>query len=113
MLEIIQLIKLTMAMVVSRALGHCLRGKAVARISSSALTRSIFSSTSPVSKKAWDGGLADEYKFWNREESTSGQAQMVLDMSPESIQKEARILCLAADDDEANNVSLLSLEGGL
>jgi hypothetical protein len=46
--------------------------------------------------------LADEYKFWNREESTSGQAQMVLDMSPESIQKEARILCLAADDDEAN-----------
>lgn len=92
-----------MAMVVSRALGHCLRGKAVARISSSArITRSIFSSTSPVSKKAWDGGLADEYKFWNREESTSGQAQMVLDMSPESIQKEARILCLAADDDEAN-----------
>ena len=75
-------------MFVSRALGNCLRGKAVARISSSTrITRSIFSSTSPVSKKAWDGGLADEYKFWNREESTSGQAQMVLDMSPEAYKK--------------------------
>lgn len=45
----------------------------------------------------------DEYKYWNREESKHGEASYVLNMSPESVQKEARILCLAADDDAANS----------
>ncbi|KAL3775201.1 hypothetical protein HJC23_008294 [Cyclotella cryptica] len=59
--------------------------------------------TSPLlHKKAWDPSL-DQYKYWNREESKKGEASYVLDMSPESIQKEARILCLAAEDDHANN----------
>lgn len=64
--------------------------------------RSIFSSSTPMLKKAWGGAQSNELKFWNREESKSGQAAMVLDMSPESIQKEARILCLSAVDDDAN-----------
>ena len=54
------------------------------------------------SKKAWDPSLRD-YKYWNREESKHGEASYVLDMSPESVQREARILCLAASDDVAND----------
>lgn len=42
----------------------------------------------------------DEYKYWNRENSKHGEASYVLDMSPESIQREARILCLADVDDD-------------
>ena len=74
-------------------------------------SRSISSASTPMLKKAWDT-QADQYKFWNREESISGQAQMMLDMSPESIQKEARILCLSADDDAANNPLLDKLPFG-
>eukprot|EP00571_Detonula_confervacea_P014272 CAMPEP_0172300514 /NCGR_PEP_ID=MMETSP1058-20130122/2587_1 /TAXON_ID=83371 /ORGANISM="Detonula confervacea, Strain CCMP 353" /LENGTH=435 /DNA_ID=CAMNT_0013010309 /DNA_START=36 /DNA_END=1343 /DNA_ORIENTATION=- len=65
-------------------------------------TRRFYSPTSSSLKKAWDPSL-DEYKYWNRENSKHGEASYVLDMSPESIQKEARILCLAADDDDANS----------
>lgn len=85
-------------------LGRGLASSSVKRSSLRQSThRSLYSaSTSPLLKKAWDS-QADEYKFWNREESISGQASMVLEMSPESIQKEARILCLAADDDTANS----------
>mmetsp|Transcript_22535 Transcript_22535/g.31605 ORF Transcript_22535/g.31605 Transcript_22535/m.31605 type:complete len:410 (-) Transcript_22535:60-1289(-) len=43
------------------------------------------------------------YKFWNREESTPGQFSYLLEISPESIQKEARIISLTAPDDEANH----------
>ena len=75
-------------------------------------SRSIYSGSAVIQKKAWDT-QADEYKFWNREESTlHGQAQMVLDMSPDSIQKEARILCLSADDDAANKPLLDKLPFG-
>ncbi|KAL9178244.1 hypothetical protein ACHAXT_001788 [Thalassiosira profunda] len=61
-----------------------------------------YSHTPAALKKAWDPSL-DEYKYWNRETSKHGEASYVLDMSPESIQKEARILCLAAADDVANS----------
>jgi hypothetical protein len=86
-----------------------------------------YTNSSAVQKRAWDPSL-EQYKYWNREESKKGEgenysvvqvstynrrfhlqniivlslASYVLDMSPESIQKEARILCLAAEDDEAN-----------
>lgn len=63
-------------------------------------SRRFYSPSSSLLKKAWDPSL-DEYKYWNREESKHGEASYVLDMSPESIQKEARILCLASDDDDA------------
>lgn len=103
--------------IISRALGRQIGGLSrLSRLSSLAdhhsgskvvafapvsARRSICSST-PMLKKAWDT-QADQYKFWNREDSISGQAQMMLDMSPDSIQKEARILCLSADDDAAND----------
>ena len=60
---------------------------------------SIYRYYSPSSthyKKAWD---PQEYKYWNREESKHGEASFTLDMSPESCQKEARIVALAKDDD--------------
>ncbi|KAL7548074.1 hypothetical protein ACHAWF_011360 [Thalassiosira exigua] len=75
-------------------------GGAQLRLPSSPSARS-YSGSSPLRKKAWDPSL-DEYKYWNREESKHGEASYVLDMSPESIQREARILCLAADDDRAS-----------
>jgi phosphoglycerate dehydrogenase-like enzyme len=44
-----------------------------------------------------------QYKFWNREESTEkGKFSYLLEISPESIQREARILSLSGPDDEAN-----------
>ena len=55
-----------------------------------------YSPSSTQYKKAWD---PQEYKYWNREESKHGEASFTLDMSPESIQKEARIVALAKDDD--------------
>ena len=58
----------------------------------------FYSPSSTLSKKAWDP-ILDEYKYWNREESKHGEASFTLEMSPESIQKEARILALAKDDD--------------
>ncbi|KAL7520699.1 hypothetical protein ACHAWX_005414 [Stephanocyclus meneghinianus] len=71
------------------------------RLSSNTVLRAY--TVSPrLAKKAWDPSL-DQYKYWNREDSKKGEASYVLDMSPESIQKEARILCLAAENDDANN----------
>ena len=63
--------------------------------------RRFYSPSAPSLKKAWIG--SHEYKYWNREESKHGEASYILDMSPESIQREARIICLAADDDDANS----------
>ena len=56
-----------------------------------------------LQKKAWEPSL-DEYKYRNREESKHGEASYVLDMSPESIQREARIIALAkSDTDRCSN----------
>ena len=64
--------------------------------------RRFYSPSPALKKQAWDPAL-EEYKYWNREESKHGEASYVLDMSPESIQREARILCLADEDDVANS----------
>jgi len=67
--------------------------------SQSTPTRRFYSPSTSLKKQAWDPSL-DEYKYWNRENSKHGEASYVLDMSPESIQREARILCLADVDDD-------------
>ncbi|KAL7428062.1 hypothetical protein ACHAXM_001113 [Skeletonema potamos] len=107
--------------VTSRAVGRCVGefsrlspqtfNYSPGRILSKSACRSIYSASTPISKKAWSP-QSDQYKFWNREESKSGQASMVLDMSPESIQKEARIICLSGDADAANNPLLGKLPFG-
>lgn len=66
------------------------------------IQRYNYSSSALLQKKAWDPAL-NEYKYWNREESKKGEASYVLTMSPDSIQKEARILCLSSSDDAAND----------
>lgn len=81
------------------------------RAPSSSYRRSYFP-TPAVSKKAWDPSL-EEYKYWNRESSKHGEASYRLDMSPESVQREARILCLASPDDVANGPLTNPSSGGL
>lgn len=44
-----------------------------------------------------------QYKFWNRESSTEKEKfKYLLEISPESMKKEARILSLCGPDDNAN-----------
>lgn len=44
-----------------------------------------------------------QYKFWNREESTEkAKFAYLLEISPESMQREARILSMSGPDDPAN-----------
>jgi phosphoglycerate dehydrogenase-like enzyme len=58
----------------------------------------------PTSKKAWADPAKSQYKFWNREDSTEkGKYSYLLEISPESIQREARILSLSGPGDEAND----------
>mmetsp|Transcript_28817 Transcript_28817/g.81294 ORF Transcript_28817/g.81294 Transcript_28817/m.81294 type:complete len:444 (-) Transcript_28817:28-1359(-) len=52
----------------------------------------------------WSDPQRDQFKFWNREENSSeaGQTKYVLDFSPWSIKREARVMSLSAPDDDAN-----------
>lgn len=45
-----------------------------------------------------------QYKFWNREEDAGnkGKISFLIEMSPESIVKSAKIISLSTSDDEAN-----------
>jgi len=72
----------------------------ISKVSSPVSIYRSFSPSSTQYKKAWD---PTEYKYWNREESKHGEASFTLDMSPESIQKEARIVALAKDDDHCSS----------
>ena len=59
---------------------------------------------SSLSPKHWDDPARQEYKFWNREESTEkGKYSYLLEISPESMQRESRIFSLSAPNDEAND----------
>ena len=54
--------------------------------------------------KNWADPVARQYKFWNREEDAgkSGRYSFLLEMSPESIAKEAKIMSLSQLSDPAN-----------
>lgn len=52
--------------------------------------------------KSWADPAKRQYKFWNRETSEKGTFSYLLDISPESIQREARILSLAHADEPAD-----------
>jgi len=47
--------------------------------------------------------LSKEYKYWNREESKHGEYAYLLDMSPWSVKREARIVSLSDPNDSAND----------
>ena len=51
----------------------------------------------------WADPISRQYKFWNRENtSEKGKYSYLIEVSPESIVKEAKILSLSTFDDEAN-----------
>ncbi|KAG7354973.1 2-hydroxyacid dehydrogenase [Nitzschia inconspicua] len=51
----------------------------------------------------WADPAMQQYKFWNREESTEkGKYSYLLEISPESMKREAKILSLSGPDDDAN-----------
>ena len=56
------------------------------------------------SEKNWGSDpVANQYKYWNPHTTTDrGQRSYLLDMSPESIKVEAKIISLSALDDPAN-----------
>ena len=47
--------------------------------------------------------LSKEYKYWNREESKHGEYAYLLEMSPWSVKREARIVSLSDRNDTAND----------
>ena len=47
--------------------------------------------------------LSKQYKYWNREESKHGEYAYLLDMSPWSVKREARIVSLSDPNDSAND----------
>ena len=74
-------------------------------------TNAWFHSSSAGASKAlpkvttvWADPAMRQYKFWNREESTDkGKYSYLLEISPESIVREARILSLTGPNDDAND----------
>lgn len=58
----------------------------------------------PETTHKWADPLVREYRYWNREESTDkGRYSFLIEISPDSIQREARILSLATPEgDDAN-----------
>ena len=68
-----------------------------------------FHSSSPCpaadeEKKDWKDPASRQYKYWNREKNASekGQYSYLIEISPESVAKEAKILSLSEADDHAN-----------
>jgi hypothetical protein len=69
--------------------------------------RESYHTSSTVSNKVittkWADPAMKQYKFWNREESTEkGKFSYLLEISPESMKREARILSLSGPNDAAN-----------
>jgi hypothetical protein len=62
------------------------------------------STTTTTSSKNWADPVARQYKYWNREKDAGrgGQYSYLIDMSPESIVQEARIISLSDPEDVAN-----------
>ena len=50
----------------------------------------------------WADPAMHQYKFWNRETSVKGSYSYILEISPESIQREAKILSLADPTDNSD-----------
>jgi hypothetical protein len=89
--------------VFQRAAGHLSR--------SAGATASSFSYHSSISSRApasetphqWADPLVREYRYWNRETTKDkGKYSFLIEISPDSIQREARILSLSTADDPAN-----------
>ncbi|KAL3910772.1 MAG: hypothetical protein SGARI_001963 [Bacillariaceae sp.] len=81
------------------------------RFGASVISTCHYSSTTSQNEKIittkWADPLKQQYKFWNREESTEkAKFAYLLEISPESMQREARILSMAGPDDVSCNAAL-------
>lgn len=73
---------------------------------SSQIRRSRYHTTSRIlsqNEHQWADPQVREYRYWNREETKDqGRYSFLIEISPDSIKKEARILSLASADDLAS-----------
>lgn len=67
-------------------------------------TSNILDDANNKATKNWADPASRRYKFWNREDDAkaAGKYSFLIEMSPESIRKEARILSLSDPSDAAN-----------
>jgi hypothetical protein len=85
------------------------RQRQPARTTTAAVGAALYHASSKIfttnkSGKNWADPEARQYKFWNREADAkaAGKYSFLIEMSPESIRKEARIISLSHPDDPAN-----------
>jgi len=68
-------------------------------VAPSSLSSNLFHSSAVVQEKKlstqWTDPKQRQYKFWNRETSQKGTYSYILEISPESIQREAKVISLA------------------
>ncbi|GAX20232.1 gluconate 2-dehydrogenase [Fistulifera solaris] len=57
--------------------------------------------TATAPSYTWADPARRHYKFWNRETDVTGQYSYLIEISPESLQREARILALGSDEADA------------
>jgi hypothetical protein len=89
-----------------RTIGHCCSNYVEPDKNRGVGQSSSFHSSTKSSQKIttqWADPAMQQYKFWNREESTEkGKYSYLLEISPESMKREAKILSLSAQNDVAN-----------
>jgi len=85
-----------------RARSHAAKHNRLAGVAVSSYTTTA---SAQMPDKNWADPVARQYKFWNREADAgkSGRYSYLLEVSPESIQKEAKILSLSSPTDAAND----------
>jgi phosphoglycerate dehydrogenase-like enzyme len=70
--------------------------------------------TTAAQQYTWADPARRHYKFWNRETDVTGQYSYLIEISPESLQREARIVALGSDEaDEALHQGPLPLGASL
>ena len=94
----------------SRSLFHRVANRS-SQSQRSGATGSVFSYHSSIASRAaavesshqWADPLVREYRYWNRETTKDkGKYSFLIEISPDSIQRESRILSLSTVDDPAN-----------
>jgi len=97
-----------MRIIAATAFNHRRRCVVPSSLSGTALAKRYYHASAPQLRGGittqWADPAMRQYKYWNREEhaSETGQFKYLIEISPESIEKEAKILSLSDPDDEAN-----------
>lgn len=80
-----------------------LQQKSFPRVSAFHASASLAEPSSNETSHQWADPLVREYRYWNREECTEKKKySFLIEISPDSIQREARILSLSSKEDSAN-----------